>query len=143
MTIAPNGKSLHISTSIDLSREIYAESRDYELACCSVSPDPLVSAAEFIYDITKNPGNVVKNAITFKVSDDELIKVNLLNGVFSIERKNQPIRTGRKVIELIILWQNISFEKAVQLIAEMYSVEQAEIAANDYVKIRISALRKQ
>jgi hypothetical protein len=146
--MSSNNNDAGISDPIDLVREVYVEGGDFQLMCCAGSggsfggggsTDSWVTAAEVIYEFTKNPGSVVKNLITFEISKDERVELNLLNGHFDVFCGEQILHSGRKGLELLMTWKGMTFDQALEYLCKTYSADAATAMARDYIKMRIAA----
>ncbi|GHF08058.1 hypothetical protein [Streptomyces fumanus] len=143
---------VYISEPVDLSRQVYVENSDYQLLCCGHpsgggtsggggSTDNWLTAAELVYDMTGNPGRVVSDIITFDYDSETRIEIKVLGGEFAIIRGDDVLHSGRKAFELLMRLQDLTFEGALEWIAEKYSVEKAEVLAHDYVARRLGTHR--
>ncbi|MEU5868300.1 MULTISPECIES: hypothetical protein [unclassified Nonomuraea] len=141
---------LFVSDPIDLSRQVYVDGNDYQLLCCGPSgggtfggggsTDNYLTAAEVLYELTGNPGQVVRDVITYQHEEGTTIEVDLLKGHFKIKRGDETLYTGRKALELLMRMKGLTFDQALEWIVEKYSVEAARMLAEDYVKRRLAAL---
>ncbi|MEL0438299.1 hypothetical protein [Phycobacter sp. K97] len=115
----------------------------FELACCQVGASAnavWVSAAELIYELTGEPGKVVRNTITFDV-EGTTIDVDLLNGAFAVKKEGSgtPIE-GRKAIDLLMKWKGYDFDQAIEYVIENYSMDHAMAMAKDFGAMKVQML---
>ncbi|MFE1391023.1 hypothetical protein [Streptomyces albogriseolus] len=137
----------YISDPVDLSRQVYVDNSDYQLLCCGPSgggssggggsTDSWLTAAELVYDMTGNPGRAVSDVITFDYDSETRVEIKVLGGDFAIIRRDDVMHSGRKALELLMRLQELTFEGALEWIAEKYSAEKAELLAHDYVARRL------
>jgi hypothetical protein len=102
-----------------------------------------VSAAEVVYEFTGNPGSVVRNNITFQVDERSSIDIDLLDGSFEVKDGDAVVGKGRKGIELLMTWKAMSLDAALEWVATKYSVESADIMAQDYIRMKMRNLAKK
>ncbi|MGW6842566.1 hypothetical protein [Streptomyces sp. NPDC054958] len=144
---------VNISDPVDLSRQAYVDNGDYQLLCCGPSgggssggggsTDDYLTAAELVYDLTGNPGRVVNDVITFDYDSETRVEIKVLGGDFAIIRGDDVVHSGKKAFELLMRLQELTFEGALDWIAEKYSVEKAEVLAHAYVARRLARLAEQ
>jgi hypothetical protein len=144
---------VYILDPVDLSRQVYVDNSDYQLLCCGPSgggsfggggsTDDYLTAAELVYDITGNPGRVVSDVITFDYDSETRVEIKVLGGDFAIIRGDDVMHSGRKAFELLMRLQGLTFEGALEWIAEKYSVEKAEVLAHAYVARRLGILAQR
>jgi len=138
----------NIGPSVDVAKELYSEGGDFQLLCCmgvgnaTTAGTNWVSAAEIIYDLTENAGSVVRNRITFETDKNETIVVNLLDGSFEINnlKTNENIQKfGRKGLDLLMKWKDMTLGEALHHIIENYSIDQARLMGQDYLEMLIDS----
>lgn len=134
-----------LSVPVDLIREVYAEGGHYQLLCCTgpvlpEKPRAWLAAAELVYELTGNPGKVAGDFITFELDEGDRIEIQLVGGQFRILRGEQTLHSGRKAFELLMRLNGLTFESAIEWIAEKYSNEKAAAMAEDYLRMRVAAL---
>lgn len=137
-TKKPESESLEM---VDLGGQSYAAGQDFRLMCCGSAGTsggiPWISAAEIVYEFTKQPGSVVRNVISFNLEGNERIELNLLDGSFELfQRGRSTGKKGRKGIDLLIQWKGMSFEEAIDYIRTNYSEEHAESMGADYQRMQ-------
>ena len=140
--MAHNPDETNISKPLDLSREAFAVGSNVRAKCCGLADEGgavnWVTAAELVYEFTGNPGAVVRNLITFELGGEGRIEINLIDGTFVIfQSGNAGARKGRKGIELLMLWKEMSFVEAIEYIAAKYSPEQAIALGDDFVRMKV------
>jgi hypothetical protein len=144
---------VYISDPVDLCRQVYVDDSDYQLLCCGPSgggssggggsTDTWLTAAELVYDMTGNPGRVVGDVITFDYDSETRVEIKVLGGHFAIIRGDDVMHSGRKAVELLMRLEELTFEGALERIAERYSVEKAEVLAHDYAGMRLGMLAQR
>lgn len=128
-----------LDNPVDLDPRVSATDGDFQLLCCSASPVCWVTAAELIYEFTREPGKVVRNTISFDIDKDQRIDVDLLDGRFEIFKGNETTGvTGRKGLDLLMKWKGMSLEEAQKYIADKYSEDHATLMTADLQKMRIT-----
>lgn len=134
-----------ISAGANLGDGLVTFGANYELSCCSqpgMAAALWVSAAELVYELTGEPGRVVRNKISFEI-DGTTIDLNLLNGAFTIDQgTGQPI-VGRKGIDLLMKWQGYDLDKAIEFIANKYSIHHAMAMAKDFAAMKVQMLAER
>ncbi|TXI06240.1 MAG: hypothetical protein E6Q76_10020 [Rhizobium sp.] len=127
--------------AVNLTKQVYIEGGDFELLCCQVGSAMAanwVSAAEIVYEMTGNPGSVVRNTITFDTSPDEVVEIDLLNGHFDVRQAGSTRGAGRKGLELLMVWKGMTFEQALEWVRNTYSVDKARAMGLDYVNMKLA-----
>ena len=142
-----------ISDPVDLTRQVYVDGGDFQLLCCGPSgggsfggggsTGTWLTAAELAYELTGHPGKVVKDVITFEYDQEARIEIDVLGGHFKIQRGDEVVHSGRKALELLMQLKEVTFEQALEWIAEKYSTDKAAALAQDYVKMRVAALAQR
>jgi hypothetical protein len=146
---ADDSEGVGIASPIDLGKELYTEGVDFQLLCCAAgggsfggggSTDDYLwlTAAEVVYEHTKNPGSVVRNLITYDLDADNRIEIDLLDGRFRLHlAENAEVLNGRKAIELLMMWKRMSFVEALEYVAAKYSSDLAIALGQDFVRMKI------
>ncbi|GMO11006.1 hypothetical protein [Bradyrhizobium ottawaense] len=134
-----------ISNAVGLTREVFGDIGSVAGQCCGLVDEDRatkwVTAAELIYDITGNPGRVVRNIIAFDLDNGSRIEVNLIDGRFELysQEESEP-KVGRKGLELLMAWKKMSFTDALEYIAQRYSLQKAAALGNDFVRMNVERI---
>lgn len=129
-----------IMSPVDLTREVFAEGGDIRLLCCSTAKEQLhVPAADIVYELTSNTGRVDNGSIVFDVGDDKAIRIDLGNGGFTIIEGDRVIGSGRKGLELLMLWRGMTFDDALAWVSSTYSRDKAHVMGIEYVTMKVAA----
>jgi hypothetical protein len=137
-----------ISKAVSLTRDVFMEIAGSAGQCCSLVDEgraaKWVSAAEVVYDITGNPGKVVRSLISFELDGQDKIEMDLVDGSFTIHLASDPAPLeGRKAIELLMLWRKMTIVQAIEYIAQKYSVEKAISLGSDFVRMKVGQYAKR
>ena len=139
----------HLSAPFTVVRESFTNGADLMLACCGgashpTHPEPAdwVSAAEIVYELTKVAGTVAGSDIRFDTPEGATIHIGVQDGRFVIVRENLDPQTGRKGLDLLMQWKGFSFDQAIKFLFDTYSPEVAQALAEDYVQMKIAALKE-
>lgn len=127
---------------------------DFQLLCCGGSREVIIhktadkkewlTAAELVYTLSKQSGTVTDDLIIFDSVFNQKIEISLLKGYFFIYEKGakEPIKTGRKALELLMALENVNFEAAVKWLNDNFNSTLAENLATDYLKMLIDSFKQ-